>query len=82
LQEARGTLVHSSHRLLLLTNFDRLHIAAGLPLLLLQVDYLLRYLRGSRVVRHPLFPEHEVVHELHPLPFAGLQVGGLSTMTP
>eukprot|EP00775_Hariotina_reticulata_P004447 gene4447-4702_t len=42
--------------------------------LLEKVDYLLRYLRGCRVAGHPLFPQHELVHELHPLPFAGLQV--------
>lgn len=39
----------------------------------LQVDYLARYMRGWRIRRHRLFRGEEV-HELHPLPFGGLQV--------
>jgi hypothetical protein len=41
----------------------------------LQVDYLARYMRGWRIWGHSLFEGH-IVHELHPLPFGGLQVRG------
>jgi hypothetical protein len=39
----------------------------------LQVDYLARYMRGWRISHHTLF-HGRPVHELHPLPFGGLQV--------
>jgi hypothetical protein len=39
----------------------------------LQVDYIARYMRGWRIQEHKLF-HGRTVHELHPLPFGGLQV--------
>lgn len=38
-----------------------------------QVDYLARYMRGWRITQHSLYGGL-FVHELHPLPFGGLQV--------
>lgn len=40
-----------------------------------QVDYIARYLRGWRVSPHTELPDIREVHELHPEPFGGLQVG-------